>query len=416
MTPSSGRWRLLLAALLLVCGVLGVGNLVEANAHSRSQSYSTWRIDGSRVDVVFTVSAREVTRLPSTKGKSGDLGNSLSQHLASRLSVIRADGTSCSVLAGPVALNTRPGYVGLEWTFDCDGADAVQLRNGGFFDVAMGHVNFARIDFGGQNLTEVMFAVDTRSHIVDLTDGGSVTSGSATFSSYLVLGVKHILVGIDHIAFLIALLLLVGRPRDVILIVTGFTIGHSLTLSLAALGVVEPNIPIVESLIGFTIAIVALENVGASTGLTQRLGVWAAIALVVFAMGAGFGGIGPPWFTLLGLALFTYCYLALVGSAEQAIKLRPAITVLFGLIHGFGFASVLSEIGLPTSKLVLALFGFNLGVELGQIMVVMLLAGVSYGVARLLPRNNKSHLVDVMSAILFGLGLYWFVGRALQIV
>ncbi len=389
---------------------------VEANAHSRSQSYSTWRIDGTRVDVVFTIGAREVTRLSSNEGEGGDLGQLLQRHLASRLAVTLEDGTPCIVSTGPTTLNTRSGYVGLEWTFDCEGAEAIQLQNAGFFDVAMGHVNFARIDINGQSLTEVMFAVDTRSHTVDLTDGGSVTSGSATFSSYLVLGIKHILVGIDHIAFLIALLLLAGRPRDVILIVTGFTVGHSLTLSLAALGIVEPNVPIVESLIGFTIALVALENVGASTGLTQRLGVWAAVALAIFAMGAGFGGIGPPWFTLLGLALFTYCYLALIDSTKQTIKLRPVITVLFGLIHGFGFASVLSEIGLPTGKLILALLGFNLGVEFGQIMVVILLAVASYGAARLLPRKNKSQLVDVMSAILFGLGLYWFVGRALQIV
>jgi hypothetical protein len=114
---------------------------------------------------------------------------------------------------------------------------------------------------------------------------------------------------------------------------------------------------------------------------------------------------------LLGLAFFTGCYGRLASNADAARRLRPALTVLFGLVHGFGFAGVLLEIGLPRKRLLSALFGFNLGVELGQLAFVALFALAASGLRRLTPERIGTLGRDAVSAALCGLGVYWFIQR-----
>ena len=100
--------------------------------------------------------------------------------------------------------------------------------------------------------------------------------------------------GVDHLAFVLALLLLCRRVREVVFMVSGFTLGHSLTLSLAVLGVVEPNVPVIEALIGFTIALVAAENIGITSGTGRRLGLIAGLGLVGCGLLRGLTGLGLP--------------------------------------------------------------------------------------------------------------------------
>ena len=145
-------------------------------------------------------------------------------------------------------------------------------------------------------------------------------SGSAQSSpiAFFRLGIEHILTGYDHILFLFALILRGGRLRSLIGIVTAFTIAHSITLALAVLGVVVVPSAIVEPVIALSIAYVALEN--------------------IFRKSAASG--------------------------------RWVVSFVFGLVHGFGFAGALLELGLPPSGIVGSLLFFNLGVEAGQAMVV----------------------------------------------
>jgi hypothetical protein len=232
------------------------------------------------------------------------------------------------------------------------------------------------------------------------------------FAGYLWLGVQHIALGPDHLAFLCSLLLFARRARDVLVFVTGFTLGHSVTLALGALGLARPEPALVEAWIGFTIALVAAENVTAPAGASARVGLLAAAALAGLALlGTGLG-FGPSAVWLAGLALFTACYGRLADSREAVTRLRPLLTVVFGLVHGFGFAGVLLEIGLPRERLVAALLGFNLGVELGQLAFVAALALALLGLRRLAPRLGEAWAHDAASAALCGLGLYWFAGRA----
>jgi hydrogenase/urease accessory protein HupE len=187
---------------------------------------------------------------------------------------------------------------------------------------------------------------------------------SEVMGSYMSLGVEHILTGVDHLLFVLGLMLLVSTRRQLIWTVTAFTAGHSVTLSLAALGFVEVPAAPVEALIAFSILVVAVElarGSEASPTMMRRF----------------------PW----------------------------AIAFVFGLLHGFGFAGALSEIGLPEGEIPLALFSFNLGIEAGQL--VFCAVGLAlYAIARRL-RLVRPVQVRWVAAYLIGtLAAFWFFERA----
>ena len=170
------------------------------------------------------------------------------------------------------------------------------------------------------------------------------------------------------------------------------------------------NVALVEAFIGFTIAVVAIENVAVFGGSSRGAALLVASVLATLALLNALTGWSSPVLALLGLGLFSYCYLRLGESPLRARQLRPVITVLFGLIHGFGFANVLLGVGLPKDALVLALFGFNLGVELGQVAIVLALAAAGLTLRRLQPAM-RSAAVSVTNTLLCALGCYWFVQR-----
>jgi hypothetical protein len=165
----------------------------------------------------------------------------------------------------------------------------------------------------------------------------------------------HLPDGIDHILFLLALMLAGGSLVRILGIVSGFTLGHSITLALSALHVVRPPAAVIEPLIALSIAFVAAE--------------------------------------------------AFLGRFERQ---RWKVAAGFGLIHGFGFASALNQLQLSTRDLASALFGYNLGVELGQVTIVLALAPLLLA----LQRHPRLHpVVRGLAAAIFVAGLYWFVAR-----
>jgi hypothetical protein len=160
--------------------------------------------------------------------------------------------------------------------------------------------------------------------------------------------------GLDHILFLVALMLAGGSLARMLGIVSGFTLGHSITLALSALHVVRPPAGLIEPLIALTIAFVAAQAM------------------------AGRGGHRWP------------------------------IAAGFGLIHGFGFATALHQLDLPTRELVPALFGYNLGVELGQVAIVLAAAPLIL----VLQRHRRLHpIVRGLAALICAAGIYWFFQR-----
>jgi hydrogenase/urease accessory protein HupE len=181
--------------------------------------------------------------------------------------------------------------------------------------------------------------------------------------TYFVLGVEHILLGIDHLLFVLALLIVVVGWRKLVGTITAFTVAHSITLALAALGFVHVPGPPVEAVIALSIMLVAGEIIHGrqgNPGLTARL----------------------PW----------------------------VVAFTFGLLHGFGFAGALSDIGLPQSSIPLALFTFNVGVETGQLLFVAAMLVASAVIRRLIP-NPPEWAWRAPTYVIGGLAAFWVIER-----
>ena len=379
----------------------------SAAAHTRSQSFSSWHIQDGQARGTFSVRALEATRLGALEDTVFDLNTLLVRHLDSRLT-LKAGDEPCRTVVGPRARAAQAGYVRVEWRFASPSQTRLSMTNTAFFEVAPSHLHYARVRVDGGPPVEYLFTDSVHRQVIVAGGSEQAARRGASFGAYVLLGLEHIMSGVDHLAFVLALLLLCRRVREVVFMVSGFTLGHSLTLSLAVLGVVEPNVPVIEALIGFTIALVAAENIGIASGTGRRLGLVAGLGLA----GCGLTGLGLPVLSSLGLGLFGVCYFALATSRERAARLRPVLTLVFGLIHGFGFASVLLDLGLPTERLVVALVGFNLGVELGQLGVVALVWAGGRLLIRGVGATDYRLATDAASAGLCGLGLFWFVERA----
>jgi hydrogenase/urease accessory protein HupE len=187
----------------------------------------------------------------------------------------------------------------------------------------------------------------------------------AVAGAYVMHGVEHILFGFDHLLFVLALILIVRSGRILLLTITAFTVAHSITLSLATLGVVHVPGPPVEASIALSILLLACEIVRLQHGQTTLTSRW-------------------PW-----LVAFT-----------------------FGLLHGFGFASALTEIGLPQGDIPLALLTFNIGVEIGQLIFIGLVLGVMALASRVnLPPALERHALPVATYAIGSVAAFWFIDR-----
>ncbi len=228
---------------LRACIEIGFGLLLaltpaNTSAHTRSQSFSSWDVRGQDIVAVFSAPIYEATRLVPLAPGANDLDAMLRDHLASRIRVSRG-GTACVAVAAPRSLAARTGLARVELRFRCPEPGALHISNGAFFEVVSSHVHYARVGIDGAPASELLFSDARRERSL----GGRASDGAddrASFGAFLRLGIEHILAGADHVAFLLALLLLCRRLRDVALLVTGFTLGHSLTLTLAVLGYVRP--------------------------------------------------------------------------------------------------------------------------------------------------------------------------------
>ena len=394
--------------LLVTCllAILAAGSAAPVGAHTRSLSYSSWQIGPDGAQVSVRIPRLELSRLPHLDATGAD-DRGLGRYLAGHLS-LRSE-SDCRVEAPPSQRRAAEGWVAFRWTLACDGPP-VEIESAILRTAAPSHLHFARIARSEAAAVERVLSAHEPSWTFDGPDGdGGSGAGGSSLGSYLVLGVEHILTGWDHLAFVIALLLLASRLGEVARLVTGFTVAHSVTLALAVLGWVHPNAAAVEALIGYSVALVAIENSWTMAGRARWLPTGTTLALagvVVLALG-GVGSLSVA--TSVGLLVFTAAHFALLDRTERPGNWRAALAFGFGLVHGFGFAGILAEMTLPTERLVPALFGFNVGVELGQLGVVAL----AWPLMRYLARLRLERITaEVLSAGICGIGLFWFLTRA----
>ena len=404
--------RLAFACLLgLGCVLIGLA----AWAHTRSTSYSSWELSPEGAEVQARVSLLDLSRLAfhpdSDMGSGGRAARYLAQHLR-----VERGGSPCTLEAPPVSLPAAEGWVRFGWQVSCATSGPTRLETRVLLDVAPSHMHFARIEGGERGVLERLLTEADASWLLGTPgseDAGAVEGEGSSFAAYLELGVEHILTGWDHLAFLVALLLLARSLAEVAGLVTAFTLAHSVTLGLAVLGVVRPESGAVEALIAFSIALVGAENGWLLGGRGRGVPRVVVGSLLVLALVSLLGPGVVSALTLAGLALFSGCHFALLEGTGSPARLRAAVAFAFGLVHGFGFAGVLAEMALPTGRLVPALFGFNLGVELGQLGIVMLIWPLLSWLATRGQGGAYRAVSEWGSAAVCGLGTYWFFLRFL---
>lgn len=269
---------------------------------------------------------------------------------------VRANGEDCRAAEGSVVPPSATAIrITATVTFVCPTAiGRLALRDDLPDVLGTDHHTIALVVWPGGSHS-VAFGAEMRETAV------RVGEGSQGAGSFFALGIEHILTGYDHLLFLLVLILRGGGLVQLLKIVTAFTVAHTITLGLAVFDLVVLPGALVEAVIALSIAYVAAEN------------------------------------------LFP----------KYAISRRWTVSFLFGLVHGFGFSSVLKEIGLPQDNLLLSLLNFNLGVEAGQAAVVLLLLPL---LIRMRQRSWEPKVAMGLSAIVLVVGLVLFVERVLLAV
>jgi hypothetical protein len=359
--------------------LLGLLLLQSAHAHKPSDSYLTLRVNGAAVDGQWDIALRDLDfaigldtdgDAQITWGEVRSRQAEIDAYAMARLQLGSA-GKNCPAQVSEHLIDdhTDGAYAVLRFHAQCPAAiDTLEARYSLFFDIDPQHKGLLRLEYAGASSTGI-FSPETARQSFKLTRPSRITQ----FFDYGREGVWHIWIGFDHILFLLALLLpaVVYREKkywnavgafkpafmNVLKIVTAFTVAHSITLSLATLGIVSLPSRLVESTIAASVVIAALNNI---------------------------------------FPLFR--------------ERRWMMAFVFGLIHGFGFASVLTDLGLPRDTLVIALVGFNLGVEVGQLAIVTGFLPVAFRL-----RHTRFYRRIVLlggSAIIAILAAIWFAERA----
>ena len=373
------RWRVVWAAFLCAA------SLASAQAHKPSDSYLTLRVAGSAVDGRWDIALRDLDHalgLDSdqdgriTWGEVKAKRTAIAAYALARLRL--ASGSApCPARFRELLIDDHSdgAYAVLRFTATCRTApQALGVDYRLFFDLDPQHRGLLHLESGSASRAAI-FGIEQPDQSFALGEA----SHWQQFLDYLLEGVRHIATGFDHLLFLLSLLLpaVLIRPAwhrqgwqpvasfgtaflEVVRVVSAFTAAHSLTLALAALNIVSLPARWVESAIALSVVLAALNNL------------WPLV-----------------------------------------YERRWVIAFLFGLIHGFGFASVLVDLGLPPGSLLLALLAFNLGVELGQLAIV----GLFFPGAYLLraTRVYQGVFVATGSAAIVLIAALWLVQRAFNL-
>jgi hypothetical protein len=384
-----------------------------AHAHTLSESLSTWRVDGNTVRLQFTVPELEAKRV-SASGKDLPSTTQLGGYLAARLGV-RAGTQKCPLVEGPRALAASSGYYRYDLVFRCPTDKDIAIHCAAFYDLVRTHTNFAHIEDNGGRFVEQVLTQDHQDVPVSASGEGDRLE-NASFLTYVGMGIMHIFTGIDHMSFMLGLVLISRRVRDLLFVVTGFTLGHSLTLALAVTGILRPEGQYIDALVALTIALIGAENIGDGTHRPMPIALGLGAILFLMALGRYFDlGVTLPTLLLVGGGIFAVSYLMLTGQMRDAGRVRLLVTLVFGLIHGFGFAANLLEMRLPPNRLAELLVGFNLGVEIGQVTVVLGALALAWLLVRTRLAIPRPLFTDIAAAFLVGEGLCWFVERSVTL-
>lgn len=348
--------------LRLLIGLVAAGCATPAFAHPAPFSYldvrlTTSGIEGTLVLHDFDV-AHELDAPPETLLDPATLQRHASAIRTFVLERLRMDADGRDVTWEITTIRAVPERTAVEIAYRAPLRSSVGhlTIHAALFPYDPNHQTFVNVyEEGLLTHQEVLGAAHTTCEYYT----GGRQGAFAVFKAFTAAGIHHIAIGPDHILFIVGLLLLGGSVLRLLGIVSAFTVGHSITLSLAALNIVAPPARIVEPAIALSIVYVGADN---------------------------------------------------LLSTKGARDVRALIALFFGLVHGFGFASVLREIGLPARALGISLFSFNLGVEIGQAVLVVIVASL-LALLRMRSPTIARHVVTAASVVVTLAGTYWFAQR-----
>ena len=375
-----------------------------AHADWQTRSWSRWDVGAQGAEAVIGIDRIELERLGLVDDQA-----SLRTQVDHSVAFLSA-GTECPVTA--VEPQAAPStLLMLRVAFRCSAPlQAPQIRVRLLFGSTGQPLHYASVLRASVRSDALLTrGADT----FDIADAAPLRRGTEVLRDYLHLGFIHILEGLDHVAFLLCLLLAAPGLSQRLWMVTGFTLGHSITLSLSALGMLRVHGAGVEALIGFTVALLAAEvfqrRHGGRTPAVLLLVVIAAVLV------AAISGLRPglPVSTLGALLVLVPAYLLLAQRSARADRLHLGMVAVFGLVHGLGFAAVLRSIGLPEGSRGWALAGFNLGVELGQLALLLVFAGLLAAGTRIAGERRADQVRSALASLLCATGVFWLVQRGL---
>ena len=389
--------------------------LSPLNAHYFSESFSKWNVVDNKVEANFSLLTLESTRIFQVENYQKIMFEEnlsetdvfkiyLSQHLK-----VTSEGKNCSLVDEIKELNSQEGSLNLSLNFECPSNKEIKIINNALFNLVQSHIHIARIYIDNNLYTEKALFFNDQS--IDLNEEKENNSFSNSFYKFFSLGLDHILSGYDHLLFILGLLLLVTNLKRLLLVITGFTIGHSLTLSLSVINIIQVKSSLVEALIGYTIMFVGLEYLYKENN-DHRVSMIFITTLSLLLLIFG-NLINPnfPYFLILGILLFSLGYFYLLKNLNSENNLLSIITIIFGLIHGFGFGGFLLSSKISSENIFSGLLGFNLGVEVGQIIFVLLILLIY----KLLMTLKITKIIEVMKnlsffAVVF-FGFFFFIQR-----
>jgi hypothetical protein len=351
---------------LTVMLLAALGRAVPAHAHGLSTSYTEIAVTPARLELVCLLSADEILlhfpiharteRRPGPEEIEAAL-TAVFAFLEQRL-VVAVDGERRALQRGAHRIHPSATFVRLELSAPLQRAPAeITIAADPLFFERFGpqHVNLVKVSAAEGRIQQSALTADRSkaSFVV------GYTSLLAQCTAFVRIGIGHIFHGYDHLLFLVALVVVAGRLGQLVSIVTAFTVGHSVTLILAALQVVSLPSRVVEGGIALTIAYVAFDNFFV-TATSHR------------------------WWLTCG----------------------------FGLVHGFGFANVLRELALPRGGAIASLLSFNVGVEIGQVAVAAVLFPLTLWLSR---QRFRRPVVLAVSGVIFLAGVAWFFQRAFDL-
>ena len=410
------------ASLVVLALLAATAMPAVAHAHTFSRSQSMWAVDGLDVQMTALVLQTDLARLESgfrplrVQDIAGHptLSVEVAEHIVGSVQ-FGGDASRCEPTGSAVVEAGTSNRLVVRQSFGCQSEPDHVVTWTLFFDESPTHVHHARIETG-EGVESVLLTHERRT--AGAGEGGA-DAPALGFGSALRIGALHVSEGWDHILFVVGLLLLAmsrrrregsaAGARDVVAAVTGFTLGHSITLLAVAAGRVSVASGPVEILVAISIA-----AAGATWFVAHGSGRSAARVIVCFiAAHVGLVAVGAlPLLAAVGSATVISAHIGLVADGGGRGANWFAFAALFGLIHGMAFAGAFGEL-IGAGGLLTATLGFNVGVELAQLIVVAVGALVLATTDRWLPEGISVGTRAAFAAVVVGAGAFWVVERAM---